>query len=271
MVKKESLVSGEYPAIFTAQDTPFKASSMLIKKIIWWVSLPLFLLLIPQAIYVKRTTLRLPEADGERAHQPQNAQLNMLHAGESTVAGVGVQNLKQGLTAQLANQIKDHSNKEVAWHIYGVNGIKIKELNIVLEQCCPKKHYQFAIITLGVNDTTKLTSLKNWHHQLKNLVRIVQKESEIPVIFTQVPPMAQFPALPAPLKYFLGLRSHLLDLELQRFCHHTKDVFYVGSELEVAREMMAEDGYHPSALGYENWAARLLPDITQILNEQKSG
>lgn len=243
---------------------------MIFKKLLWWLSLPLLILILPQAIYVKRTTLRLPEASGDRQYSSGNSKLNIMHVGESTVAGVGVEDIQQGITVHLAKQIGEHLNQDIGWSIHGVNGIRISELNDNISQLSDghiQNHHLF-FVSLGVNDTTKFTSLNKWKHHLEALVNTIQHSEDTPIIFTQVPPMAQFPALPAPLKHLLGLRAHLLDLELQRFCEVTSNVYYVGSEIEVAKEMMAEDGYHPSALGYEKWAAKLLPTIKEVLKQK---
>lgn len=236
---------------------------MLLKKLLWWPCLPLLLVIFPQALYVKRTTLRLPEATGSRTHKPESSAVNLLHVGESPVAGVGIKHLEQGITAQLGEQLSTRIKQDVAWQVIAQNGITIKELNSLLAEQ-PIENYDLALITMGVNDTTKFTSLKKWLEQLNQL----RSQLNGPIIFTQVPPMAQFPALPAPLKYIIGFRAHLLDLELQRFCKKTDGVYYVGSKLRVEKEMMAEDGYHPSALGYENWAAQLLPDVEEIINNK---
>lgn len=240
---------------------------MILKKILWWISIPLLITIIPQAIYVKRTTLRLPEAEGERSHHPDDASFKIFHIGESTVAGVGVAHIQNGLTAQLASQLSLKLQKPIAWQLHGVNGIKISELNASLSEKLPKDDFHIALVTLGVNDTTKFTSLTQWRRELEKLVENMQQTPSTPVIFTQVPPMGQFPALPSPLRYLLGLRAHLLNLELERFCRSSKNAYYAGSKLEVAREMMAEDGYHPSALGYESWAAQLLPQIEAIIRD----
>ena len=64
-------------------------------RISWLLSLPMLILILPQALYIKKTTLRLSEAAGPKrgllsGHGPN---LRLLHVGESTVAGVGVENI----------------------------------------------------------------------------------------------------------------------------------------------------------------------------------
>lgn len=77
--------------------------------------------------------------------------------------------------------------------------------------------------------------------------------------------MQQFPALPSPLRYLLGLRAHLLDVILRHQCHQQDHVHYVHSELNAEKAHMAVDGYHPNRLGYQEWAKNIVPQISQYL------
>ena len=77
--------------------------------------LPLLPLIIRQGKHTRATTLRLPEASGPRQGHcpPQTGQTQtgqtqaatperqLLHIGESTVAGVGVRDTGEGLTAHI--------------------------------------------------------------------------------------------------------------------------------------------------------------------------
>ncbi|MGR6874701.1 SGNH/GDSL hydrolase family protein [Pseudomonas sp. HK3] len=235
----------------------------------WYLLTPLFLLCVPQALYIKKTALRLPEAQGDTCvrHGTHEPTLTFLHFGESTVAGVGVKELSQGLSAQLcyalSNELSTRNNMSVECKITGQNGIRFGGINECIKR--NKRSADFAIITMGVNDTTGLTSIKQWHHGIQDSIQALNNQGIKIVLFTQVPPMAQFPALPAPFKYLLGLRAYLLDFELQRLCQRNEGCHYVGSKLVVAKEMMAEDGYHPSALGYKAWAEQITPQILQHL------
>ncbi|NVK37663.1 MAG: SGNH/GDSL hydrolase family protein [Gammaproteobacteria bacterium] len=235
-------------------------------QISWYALFPVFLLLLPQAIYVKKTTLRLPEASGSSllhfAHASENT-LRVIHFGESTVAGVGIDELNQGLSFHICQQVQSQLPVNIECEILGENGIRIHELNATIA-----KHtgvMDIAIITMGVNDTTKLTSIKKWRKSLQTSIAHLQHKGVAHIFFMQVPPMAQFPALPAPLKYFLGLRAYQLDLELQALMNKNKCCHYVGSKLLVERHFMAKDGYHPSAQGYAAWAEQISPLIIGVL------
>lgn len=235
----------------------------------WYVLTPIFLVCIPQALYVKRSALRLPEAQGKKTirHGQHDNALRFIHFGESTVAGVGVKHFTQGLSAQLcqtlSTALSTQQDTTVECNITGQNGIRFRDLNEHIQQHTTPA--DFAIVTMGVNDTTGLTAVKQWQHDIHKSIELLNSKGIKQIFFTQVPPMAQFPALPAPLKYLLGLRAHILNTELQRLCRQHESCEYVGSKLMVAKEMMAEDGYHPSALGYKAWAEQITPQILEHL------
>ncbi len=232
----------------------------------WWLISPTLLLLLPQAIYVKRTTLRLPEA------QPLDSfgtptESHLWHLGESTVAGVGVPHLSQGLSAQLALALSKQQAQAVSWQSFGINGIRLQALLNRL-QSQPSPSAQLIVVTMGVNDTTGFTSTKAWQRQLKALIAHLRQDNpQTPIVFTQVPPMLKFPALPAPLKYLIGLRALLMDAYLQKVCQQAHGVHYLRAEPDFSPQLMAEDGYHPSALGYQTWAQALAPKIGSLMSK----
>jgi lysophospholipase L1-like esterase len=233
----------------------------------WLLLLPLLILMLPQAIYVKKRTLRLPEAKGPRKGTigGDGCALRILHVGESTVAGVGVTDIKKGFTAYLAASIHQQSKRPVKWQVLGVNGIRLNALLMQLQQQ-PLAKCDIAVVTMGVNDTTKFTPLNKWRQQLHLTIKRLLSVTQGRIIFTQVPAMEKFPALPAPLKYLLGLRAQLLDMELQRVCNEYENVHYVLSTPNIEPQFMAKDGYHPSEEGYQEWAHSISPSILERIH-----
>lgn len=233
----------------------------------------MLLLCLPQAIYIKRTSIRLPEASGQQfSVNNDKAKFKLLHIGESTVAGVGVNTLEEGFSANIANSLGQIVQHPIAWQMLGQNGIKLKGLNELLAQQLNPADDQFdlAIVTMGVNDSTKFTSIKQWQIQIDQSINQLKHYTHGPIFFTQVPPLAQFPALPALLKYLLGLRSIIMDLALKAKCCEHKNVYHLRSTLKVDKEMMAIDGYHPSKLGYQHWAKQISGPIYSALQKHKT-
>lgn len=235
---------------------------------LWWglalASLPLAL---PLALHTRRTALRLPPATGAQSGLAGAGQggapLRLLLIGESTVAGVGVEAQEAALAGQLAQALATRLQRPVAWRACGENGITAGEACERLLPLALSEPADLVLLVFGVNDTTHLSSLARWEDSLRALSRALSARGER-VVFTGVPPIQHFSALPWLLRRLLGLRAALLDAELRRISAQ-EGAQYARLELEFAEEYLARDGYHPSALGYRVWgeglAERLRPSL----------
>tara|TARA_R110002051_G_scaffold219374_1_gene283233 strand:+ start:24951 stop:25679 length:729 start_codon:yes stop_codon:yes gene_type:complete len=227
-------------------------------------------LLLPQAFWVKKTAIRLPDAAAPWrgscspagcSSSSSYAALRLLVIGESTVAGVGVDTQQQALCGQLAEQLAATWSRPVSWQACGRNGATAadccQELVPTLEDQC----WDVVVIVLGVNDTTHLTPRWRWRRALRQLIDyFVGKAGQ--VLLTAVPPLGQFRALPQPLRGWFGLRAGLLDRDLQRCCAR-RGALHVPMALTFEAHYLARDGYHPSAAGYQLWAAGILACLIQ--------
>ena len=193
----------------------------------WLLFTGLFPVIVAQGIHTKRTTVRLPEAAGEQfGHSSlsnQNA-LKLVVIGESTVAGV-------------------------QWFAYGKNGARLADVCLTL---LPQHLHQADIIlvSIGVNDTTRLSSLKHWQQHITALVTKIRQHSNAPIRFLTLPPMHQFTALPSPLRQVIGFRARALDAALRKSISKFVDFAVIDYQTPMKAHFLAEDGYHPSEVGY---------------------
>lgn len=118
------------------------------------------------------------------------------------------------------------------------------------------------VLTFGVNDATKFTAIGNW---IVSLEACVKKFSgrDTRVICTGVPPLAQFPLLPFPLNRILGWRSQKLDQALVSLCQKN-GWCHIDLQFETIGHLMAEDGYHPNAEGYQAWGDEIARQIIAL-------
>ena len=218
---------------------------------------------IPLAVYTRRTTLRLPDASGPQAGKWGDgpAQMTVLVIGESTAAGVGVASHEDGLASQLARQLASRNRHRVCWHTFGVNGIRIAALREQLaDQRLPPCNAVF--ISMGVNDTTGLTSRRRYSQGLSRLIDLVrQQQPQAAIYLLAVPPMHRFTALPSPLRQLLGWRARLLDQQQRDLATATNGVTYLGYPPLNDPSLLAHDGYHPSARGYRVMAEALTAQL----------
>lgn len=233
----------------------------------WWLGFTLLApVALPLAVYTRRKALRLPPAAGLLCGVAGQAlpgePLRLLVLGESTVVGVGVDQLQAALVGQLAAALAAREGRPVAWRACGENGITAEQARERLLPQVLDQPFDLALLVFGVNDTTHLTSLARWEAALGSMAEALVARGAA-VAFSSVPPLQHFTALPWLLRRLLGLRAGLLDTRLRQLAvslgagHHKVD-------LEFSAEYLARDGYHPSGLGYRVWAQGLAVSLAPV-------
>ncbi len=234
----------------------------------WLMFTALFPVIVAQGINTKRTTVRLPEAAGEQmgfssSHTHKTA-LKLVVIGESTVAGVGVSHQQQGLAAQVALALEQQLSRPVQWFAYGKNGARLADvcLNLLPQHL---HNADIILVSIGVNDTTRLSSLKHWQQHIQLLVSKIRQQSHAPIRFLTLPPMHQFTALPTPLRAVVGFRARALDKTLRQTISRLNNCAVIDYQTPMQAHFLAEDGYHPSAAGY----TVIGQDVAHVLAKEK--
>lgn len=262
-------------------------------------------LLAPVYLYqgrkIKRDTVRLPEPNGERhghvslpeptgtVKNKRKPTLNLMIVGDSAAAGVGSQTQQEALVGKLIPILAQQSDictqfDELVWSLQATTGhtsFDILRRLYVLPP--PSQPVDVMVLSVGVNDTTSNVSVHKWQQQIKDIIAIAQRKFGVrELIFLSLPPMAQMPAIPAPLNNFVGAKASILDKVLQQECAANDSVTYMatdfprmieehanGEPIDIA-VMFASDGFHPSSLMYGYWAQQLAERIIQVLDASRS-
>ena len=250
---------------------------------------------------IKRDTVRLPEPNGERHGQVQldnptgnlpntlkdNRQqtLNLMIVGDSAAAGVGSQTQQEALVGNLIPLLTQQPIIQTKfnilnWSLQATTGhTSFDILRRLYIMPAPNLPIDVMILSVGVNDTTSSVSVDKWQQQIENIITIVQRKFGVrELIFLSLPPMAQMPAIPAPLNNFVGAKASILDNTLQQVCAAHDNVTYMatdfarmidehsnGTPIDI-RVMFASDGFHPSSLMYGYWAQQLVELIVKLLD-----
>ncbi len=238
---------------------------MIVSRVVWrmlfFLSSPIILF---QAVYARWHTPRLPEAKKPTEGRSPSAlfpPLKIAFIGESTIAGVGASDMSKALTGCTIRALESHYC--VKWSIVGHNGIRIAEL-LSYMTADNLSGQQIIVVAIGANDTTKLTKYTNWIEGLNKFVTVIRKHSKAPIIFSQLPPMHLFTALPQPLRTVVGRRAKLFDKGLKSMCNSTEGCHYLPLNFEPKPGYLASDGYHPSELAYQEWADQLATVIREL-------
>lgn len=213
-------------------------------------------LLLLQGLRVRRTVPQLPEPPGERAGQVGSGDLlRLLVIGDSSAAGVGAPTQSQALIGHLSTTMSLEC--PLRWRLEAKTGATTASTLKGLSEVEPEE-FDLAVSVLGVNDVTSPTSVGSWLDNqalLRNLLRARFGVKRI--VVCGLPPMGEFPALPQPLRWYLGSKAKRFDAAIGRAVGTEENVHYF--PLDFARDvaLMAKDGFHPGPGAYADWGRRL--------------
>lgn len=205
-----------------------------------------------QGIYVRKTTPKLEEPAGERKGVTgQGERLRLLLLGDSAAAGVGVNEQSEALAGHVVNELCVRFRLD--WSLLAKSGHTTKDAHDML-RLHPRQKYDVAVISLGVNDVTKAISASEWLEQQMALITYIREHFSCrQIVLTKIPPMEQFPALPYPLGWYLGMRSSKFNEYLHTWIDTQDDCVLLDLNDKLQQEQMAEDGFHPGPEIYQFW------------------
>lgn len=216
--------------------------------------------LLAQALYLRRTVLRLPEPPGPRnGTLGAGPPLRLLILGDSSAAGVGVTHQDEALRGQLVALLAPHATVE--FKVLAVTGARTGDVLQWLD-ALPSVEFDVVVVALGVNDVTKGVSLRRWLRQQARLLdRLVQDFGAQYVAVSGLPPMRDFPLLPQPLRWVLGRQAERFDRALHRMVQKRVDSSLITIDLRLGAHNMSRDGFHPGPDVYAAWAEAVAGQI----------
>lgn len=239
----------------------------IINKLITIILAPIW---IPQALYVKRVAIRLPEANRQFKNEIHSAETCHLYVlGDSVAAGVGVEHINDSLGGQVCSALGSKLDKKIKWVINAKSGDKIADLSDKVSVINISAN-SYTVVSIGVNDVTNFTSLNRWRRYLVNILDVVAVQNMNPeslqrpkVVMLAIPPMEKFPLIPFPLSFAFGSRAKVLNAETKRITDLYEQVHFLPIDVSPEPSLFATDGFHPSAKG----CTLLCEQISNILVE----
>lgn len=214
---------------------------------------PVFFL---QGLWVRRVTPQLPEPNGARhGIWGVGPDLRLLILGDSAAAGVGVESQAEALSGKLVAALGTFYR--VHWRLLATSGHDSAEVLARL-QTEPAATFDVVVISVGVNDVTGRTSTVRWRQNLQGIADVlVERFQARMILFSSVPPMHCFPALPQPLRWWLGLRANTLRRQLRKMALQHPCCRFVEVAFPFDLRYMAADGFHPGPAAYAMWSEHL--------------
>lgn len=234
------------------------------------VSLTALPVLLYQGKQVRKHTPRLSPPVGKRTvsapalHADDAKVFKLLVLGDSAAEGVGTEVQDDALLGHLTQRLS--MVQPVAAQLIANTGDTIADILAHLKRKMAQGECIHApdlvVISAGVNDVTTMTAIKQWRGRIEKLIAVLKNELQAKrIVFTAVPPMQHFTALPFPLNRWLGLRATMLNSALQKQLKRYDDVQYLTLDVPFDPKYIASDGFHPSAATYVLWAQAVLTRV----------
>jgi lysophospholipase L1-like esterase len=223
-------------------------------------------LLLYQGRRVRKQVPLLPEPPSDRiGTKGTGPELRLLVVGDSAAAGVGAESQQEALLGQIVKGLA--SGFTVRWRLHAVTGATtastIDRLQHIETSTC-----DVVVTSLGVNDVTAQVGRANWLNQQNSLrTKLVELFQPKLIVFSGFPPVHAFPALPQPLRWYLGRRSQELDRDLEREVNDVAGISYVPLDFAHGPQFMASDGFHPGPPAYTLWAKRVAEVILRNMTK----
>lgn len=212
-----------------------------------------------QGLWVLQRTPELPSPAGRngRIGMGLGAPFRVIGLGDSVMAGTGVRDQSNSLTATYARLLQGRLQRDVEWRVHGFNGATSTSVLHKLAPAVPTAHVY--LLSLGVNDVTHGVEPRRFAANLDGILRLLRRKApDAMIIFGGLPPLNSFPALPWPLRSILAQKAEELQRtavdvaarHLRTACFHFPPV--------MPRDQFASDGFHPAETACQRWAEGLL-------------
>jgi lysophospholipase L1-like esterase len=200
---------------------------------LWFYKILLGPVLLAQGGKMRRTALRLPEASGQRSglvlSEGTKVELKILFVGDSSMAGVGVQNQTAALAFQVASILANQLGRPIRWQVVAKSGVNTRGASEFLkgQELLPA---DLIVTALGVNDVTSQRTPSRFIADYEALIHdLLPKVGARFAVINGLPPMHITPIAPQPLRWYLGKCAYLLNERLYQWIALHPNISYVAS------------------------------------------
>lgn len=183
--------------------------------------------------------------------------LQMVGLGDSTIAGVGVDNPMLSLSPQVAKGLYGHTGRGIVWDSYGERGITTGQLleNYLPQALDEHDRIDIAVISIGANDAKNLLSAQTAVANMVSTVDRVHAHSpDALVVVSSLPAFHLFDSLAQPLRSVIAGHGQAIDRRVRPLVESRRYALMLPPPDHYPQGFFASDGFHPSPEGYRTWA-----------------
>jgi lysophospholipase L1-like esterase len=149
--------------------------------------------------------------------------------------------------------------RQVIWQNFGVSGARAADVAGEQLQKAVRFKPDVALIAVGANDVTHLTSTDSIRTSLVRTITALQKANpNVRIVLTGSPDMGSVPRLPQPTRWLAGERTISVNQMVEKLIQPQAVAFApiareTGPLFRAHPELFARDYFHPNAAGYAVW------------------
>jgi lysophospholipase L1-like esterase len=212
-----------------------------------------------QGLWVLQRTPRLPSPVGRggRYGVGLGSPMRVVGLGDSIMAGTGVREQCDSLTATYARLLQERLQRDVEWRVHGFNGATSASVLHKLAPGVPAAHVY--VLSVGVNDVTRGVDADRFARNFEALVKLLHRKSAAAtILFGGLPPLECFPVLPWPLRSILAQRARDFQQSAVEIAARHERVLCFRFPSVMPAGQLASDGFHPAESACQRWAEGLL-------------
>lgn len=190
--------------------------------------------------------------------------VKLLVIGDSTVASVGVEELEGMFGFAIANAMHERSGRTVHWRSAGANSAASGHLRDYVVPHIEGDDFTHILLSVGTNDMKNFHLISRFKKEFGTLIYALKTRwPHARIVWTPIPDMRKFPALPKGLGNVLAARANLINAKGAQLCRE-RGVIAADAFPIVSTDGFARDGFHPNETGYNAWARFLAPQLLEL-------
>ena len=187
-----------------------------------------------------------------------DAEVKLLVIGDSSAAGVGVDQIGDSLGPKLAERIAALTGLSVFWRAAGANSAISAEIRDHVVPNLTREAFTHIVLMIGTNDAKNFHGGRRFKKSFGSLLYAMKaKWPEARIVWSPPVDLKRVPALPPALAHVLELRARIVRKIGARLCAERGAI--VATTLpRVEPAGFSHDGFHASAEGYAYYANHLV-------------
>jgi lysophospholipase L1-like esterase len=185
----------------------------------------------------------------------KGAELTYIAAGDSTAVGEGATKVENTYAYQILTKLSE--TNQVKYKNIGVGGAQTTD---VVEKQMPQiiaADPDIVTISIGANDLTHLVSSNKIIENYKTIIKDLTEQTHARVYLTDIPVLKNTKLLPWWYRKIIDRKANQLNKEIRGLeTDRVKivDIYNFGWDRYTnIQDTFAQDHFHPSDLGYQNW------------------